>query len=152
MPQLISQGLSLGWWIFVFIFALFLITFIISMVMSFREYSSDAWAGSAFVGGALAALTLLVGALIAFPYNPKYWQVYTISGTVESVSNVLSQDGGDLTRTPIVTLNQFDTPIAIEDPRAIDLVDKDVTLVCHLEWVYLSADRINCSIGSVDVK
>ena len=120
--------------------------------MCFREYSSDAWAGSAFVCGALAALTLLVGALSGFPYNPKYWQVYTISGTVNSVSNVLSQDGGDLTRTPIVTLNQFDTPIAIEDPRAIDLVDKDVTLVCHLEWVYLSADRINCTIGSVDVK
>ncbi len=152
MPELISQGLSLGVWIFVFIFALFFITFIISIVMYFREYSSDAWAIGAFVGGALGTITLLVGALTAFPYNPKYWQVYTISGTVESVSNVLSQDGGDLTRTPIVTLNQFDTPIAIEDPRAIDLVDKDVTLVCHLEWVYLSADRINCSIGSVDVK
>jgi len=152
MPQLISQGLSLGVWIFFFIFTLFLIAFIISIVMYFRMYSSDAWAVSAFAFGAVAAFALLIGAISGFPYNPKYWQVYTISGTVKSVSNVLSQDGGDLTRTPIVTLNQFDTPIAIEDPRAVDLVDKDVTLICHLEWVYLSADRISCSIGSVNVK
>ena len=152
MPELISQGLAIEMTIFFSVFAVFLIAFIVTFTMTRREYSSDVWFGAAIVCGALTAIALLIGILSTFPYNPKYWQVYTISGTVESVSNVLSQDGGDLTRTPIVTLDQFDTPIAIEDPRAVDLVDKDVTLVCYLEWVYLSADRINCSIGSVDVK
>lgn len=83
------------------------------------------------------------------PFNTKYHRLYGVQGTVISVSNVLSESGGELTRTPVVALDSLDSPLVINDPRAVNLMGKAVKLTCEIEWVYRAADRYSCLIYEV---
>jgi len=104
-------------------------------------------------GTAIAAMfagIMIIAMVIALiPFDGKYHHIYRVSGTVESVSNVLSESGGDLTRKPVVKLNSASQPVVIEDPRAVELTGRDVDLTCTVEWVYQAMDRYNCSIYDV---
>lgn len=90
-----------------------------------------------------------IGAIGLFPYKTEYWQLYRVSGQVESVSNVLAEDGGELTRQPVVTLDSVDRDVVIDDPRAANLQGKQVDLTCSKSWHYQAADRYSCKIYSI---
>lgn len=138
-----SPHISITFWILIGSLALLALSFFVA----------EKFMLGADLGTALAALLtgiMLVSMVIAFiPFNDKYHHIYRVSGTVESVTNVLSEDGGDLTRVPIVKLDNVSRPVAIEDPRAVDLQGRDVELTCTVEWVYQAADRYNCKIYDI---
>ncbi|HEY4598888.1 hypothetical protein [Corynebacterium sp.] len=109
-----------------------------------------------FVGTGAAVLGVIIGGMAAlflaiglFPYKPDYWPMYRVEGTVTSVSNVLTEDGGDLSRVPVLTLDTFDQPITVEDPRAVTLEGKHVALRCDRQWVQQGMDRYSCAIQSI---
>lgn len=108
------------------------------------------WEGPGIILATIAGGVLLIGGggwvASLIPFDTKYHHVYAYDTTVESVSNVLAEDGGDLTRQPIVS-----TPdgvnLLVEDARVVNMVGETVDFRCTVEWVPYGADRYNCWIG-----
>ena len=138
-----SPHVAVTFWVLIGCLVLFFVTFFVA-----EKFMQGAEIGTALMA-ILSAIMIVSMAIALIPYDSKYHHYYRVSGTVESVSNVLSENGGDLTRTPIVKLDSMSQPVAINDPRAVELQDRDVELTCTVEWVYQSMDRYNCSIYDV---
>lgn len=105
--------------------------------------------GHLFVGGTFVAIGLFVAgawAVLMWPYSGEYHHVYRVEGEVVSVSNVLTEASGDLTRTPVIELDTVDRSITIDDPRAVNLEGERVSLTCRINWRYQAADRYDCDI------
>ena len=102
------------------------------------------------VGGFVLLCFGFIGAIGLFPYKTEYWQLYRVSGEAVSVSNVLAEDGGEITRQPVVTLDTLDRDVVIDDPRAANIEGKQVELTCKKHWRYQAADRVSCDIYSID--
>lgn len=101
------------------------------------------------VGGFLvvaSAAVALIWVILLIPFDGKYHHYYAVEGRVTEVSNVLSEANGDLTRQPVITLDSVDRPLVIDDPRAVQLLDRDVTLRCWVDWHYAAADTYDCRI------
>lgn len=149
-----SIGMPYWIWVALGVFVVFGIVAIAGFVLRGTAGTwDDRWdlvgTGAAVFGviiGVTAALFLAIG---LFPYNPGYWPMYRVEGTVTSVSNVLTEDGGDLSRVPVLTLDTFGQPITVDDPRAVTLEGKHVALRCDRQWVQQGMDRYSCAIQSV---
>lgn len=103
--------------------------------------------------GGFAVVSAVCWIILLFPFQGEYHHVYRVEGNVESVSNVLEGGTGELTQTPVIELSTIDRPITMNDPRALSLDGKDVTLTCAIGWNYQAADTYSCSIYSIgDVK
>lgn len=109
------------------------------------------------IGGGVAIFTGILGLLaggiwlvLMFPYQGQYQHLYRTTATVESVSNVLEQADGDLTRTPVVELSGLDRPAVVDDPRIVRLEGATVTFTCRIAWHYQAADTYSCDIYSID--
>lgn len=96
----------------------------------------------AILGVALGIIWLLM----LLPFDEKYWHYYEVQGEVTSVSNVLTEASGALTRQPVVTIEGLDRPVVVDDPRAVDLEGEVVTLRCTIEWHYDATDTYECRI------
>lgn len=117
--------------------------------------TGDAWSSRASVGeflvifgGICGAIAVVVWFVMLIPFDGKYHHVYRVEGTVTSVSNVLSEASGDLTRQPVITLDSMTYPLVVDDPRAVTLDGRDVTLRCEVDWNYQAADSYVCRIIS----
>lgn len=78
--------------------------------------------------------------------GPDYMRDYKVAGKVLSVSQVLDDASGDLTRVPVVTLDTVDRPLVVNDPRIVNLQGADVVLKCTIEWHYRETDTYACKI------
>lgn len=101
----------------------------------------------ACIGFGSAALLIL--GITAFPFDGKYHKTYQVTGEVTAVSNVISDSGGDLTRTPVLTVEGIDRDITMSDPRAVNLKDKTVEFTCTVGWNYQAADTYSCKINQI---
>ena len=79
----------------------------------------EGWGLAAVFAAGFTVVSIIVTAIAAVPFSPTYWQDYRVEGTVLTVSNTWTDDGGDIARTPVVTLDTIDRPLVIDDPRAI---------------------------------
>lgn len=136
----------LGW----VAFALLVITalLVVALVRSKREDTMNL----EFSTGTAAVLTaalVIIWAICLVPFDARYHHLYEVKGNVTSVSNVLSEASGDLTRTPVIELDTVDRPIAMSDPRAVSLEGKDVVLTCEIGWNYRAADTYSCRIHTI---
>lgn len=131
--------------------------FIALVVVAIGLFVMDHFVGSDFdVTGLFATfatifavIALVVGVIMLVPFQSKYHHLYRVTGTVTNVSNVLSESGGDLTRTPVITLDTVDRDITIDDPRAVNLKGKTVELSCSIAWNYQAADKYSCQIYTI---
>ena len=105
---------------------------------------------SGWVLAVFGALTVVVWLILLIPFQGQYHHLYRVETTVLSVSNVLTEASGDLTRQPVVELDGVDRPVVIDDPRIVNLDGADVTLTCRIAWHYQAADTYACSIYSID--
>jgi len=136
-----------------------LIAFILCALLFWLSYHLDNNYGDgdgaglvAVVLSFLSLIGLIMGALAAFPYfDSKYYSVMRVEGTVTSVSNVFTDGSSDgITRVPVVTLDTVpDFAMIVEDPRAVDLLNKDVTLSCEFAWNYQAIDGVYCKIYKI---
>lgn len=129
---------------------------VITLVVALGVYLVGEWMGADFLHtgfavmlGVCAFIALLGTAIIAFPYQSQYHKVYSLDTEIVSVSNVFTEASGDLTRTPVAQLAGVDRPVVIADPRVVDLVGEDVTLLCTVTWNYQAADTYSCTIRSI---
>lgn len=129
----------------ILILGLLVIPFVLLTIAAlFFDWDPMAAVGSIVVGG-----FILIGWLISLiPYDAKYHHLYRYEAEVVSVSNVLTEGGGDLTRVPVV-MTDDGIQLVVEDPRIVDLEGEDVMFTCSIEWVYQGADRYNCRILAV---
>ena len=147
-----SLGLTLGNWIGLGFIVLLAAGLPASLTLARRheakqkyDWESDAKIIRGF-GWASFSLAVLIALLALFPLQPRYWQAYSITGEVLAVSNVITESSGDLTRQPVVTLDGFDRPLLVDDPRITTLEGQTVTLRCIPSWHYQAADTWGCSI------
>lgn len=96
--------------------------------------------------GIFGAILAVIWVLMLVPFDGKYQHYYRVEGHVTSVSNVLSDANGDLTRQPVLTIEGIERPLVVDDPRAIQLEDRDVVLRCTVGWHYNAADTYECAI------
>lgn len=115
-----------------------------------RRGAADDYVVIAWCVAVFAALALITTALMTIPWRAEYLRLYRVETTVLSVSNVLTESSGDLTRQPIVELDGIDRPVVIDDPRIVRLEGADLTLTCTISWHYQAADTYTCSIYSLD--
>ncbi len=113
--------------------------------------SRDAWSGwgvAVIITGIFAVLSAAIWAIAAIPYDSKYWGLYSVTGTVASVSNGIA-DGGDITyRTYIVQFDGDDRPYRFDDARIVTLEGQEIEALCTIGWVYMAADKWDCEIRS----
>lgn len=115
---------------------------------AFTEHEYPAWVSAIAVTGVL--IMGIAWAIAPFPYNSKYWPLYEVSGTIESISNGVAE-GDDLTyRVYVVELEGDPRPYLVDDARITALQGQDVSLKCQIEWVYEAADQWHCDIRSAD--
>lgn len=123
-----------------------LLTVAALLVVACIRWDSAGSAIGAVGAGIMGAFFLVLWAVSLVPFDAKYHQLYRVTGEVTGVSNVLTEDGGDLTRTPVLSIDTVDRDITMSDPRAVNLQGQTVDLTCSIEWVYQGADRYNCKI------
>ena len=123
-----------------------LLTVAALLVVACIRWDSEGCAIGAIAASTVGAFSLVFWAVSLVPFDAKYHQLYRVTGEVTGVSNVLTEDGGDLTRTPVLSLDTVDRDITMSDPRAVNLQGQTVDLTCSVEWVYQGADRYNCEI------
>lgn len=143
-----SLGFQLGLMIYTPIVALMIA---VSLVALWRWLATDIedWGMVALLVGALAAVAAIIWVVVAIPFNPAYWQDYRVEGEVLTVSNTWADDGGDMARVPVVTLDTVDRPLVIDDPRAVTLQGEQVTLTCSIGWHFRAADTYSCRIAQI---
>lgn len=74
--------------------------------------------------------------------------VYQVTGLVESVSNTLDDATGDLTRTPVVSIDTVSAPLLVDDSRAVELeAGQEVAFTCTVQWYHLAADTYTCQVA-----
>lgn len=147
---------SLGWQLQLAaslpVFLVGLLLMIVAVVALRRGWVEGPFVGM-FVVGWIAALT---GGICLFfilvPFNPTYWNDYRVEGRITSVSNTWTEDGGNLARTPVVTLDTVDRPLVIDDPRTVKLEGRDVSLTCTIDWHYRGADAYTCRLADIERK
>lgn len=159
MENFINMGptlwLTVSMWAALGAFLLSLLFFFIGYRIENNSYSYYDSEGYSFTGIALlfvSLIGLILGAVAAFPYtDAKYYSVMRVEGSVTSVSNVFTEGSSDgITRVPVLTLDTVpDFAMVVEDPRAVDLLDKDVTLSCEFGWNYQAMDTVNCKIYKI---
>lgn len=143
---------SLGWQLPLTVSLITLAVCIVVLALclaAWRRWSSDSAAFAAIVAGCVGIIPLVLFLVYAIPFNPTYWDDYRVDGRITSVSNTWTEDGGDMARTPVVTLDTVDRPLVIDDPRAITLDGYDVTLTCTIDWHYRAADAYTCRIAAM---
>ena len=159
MENFINMGptlwLTVSMWVALGAFLLSLLFFFIGYRIENNSYSYYDSEGYSFIGISLLFISLIgliLGAVAAFPYtDAKYYSVMRVEGSVTSVSNVFTEGSSDgITRVPVLTLDTVpDFAMVVEDPRAVDLLDKDVTLSCEFGWNYQAMDTVNCKIYKI---
>lgn len=138
----VQLPLLIAGWIAVGLLVLGILLCVADAVFDWDEFGYVS--GLIFVLG--AAIAALLWVLMMIPFDGKYQHNYEVQGHVDEVSNVLSDADGELTRQPVVTLDTIGRPLVVDDPRAIGLQDRDVTLRCVVEWHYQAADSYSCKI------
>lgn len=140
---------NVGFKLSVIIPAVILIVGIIMLLMKkiLDYYSLD---GLGILALLLIPISFIVLAFTAFPYHSPYVNLYEVEGTVTSVSSAMTDDHGELTKTPVLSLDTVNTPITMNDPRAVELNGKDVKLLCTVDWNYRAADSYDCKLQSVN--
>jgi hypothetical protein len=104
------------------------------------------WALTASIGLGASVLMAIIVALCAIPWDARYWTWYVVDGHVDAVSNTLRDASGDLTTTPVVTVDGLDRPVVVSDPRIVTMAGHDVTLSCKPTWHFRAADSYTCRI------
>lgn len=137
LPLLITGWIAVG----LFIFGL------LCLVVEWRVGTDDIAGMTGAFAWIFAVFTLGVWVCLLIPFDGKYQHYYEVSGHVESVSNVIAESDDGLTRVPVVTLDNVRQPLTIDDPRAVTLLDTDVTLRCTIGWNYQAADTYDCRIA-----
>ena len=144
---------SLGWQmqlaVSLPVFLVGLLLVVVAVVAISRAFVPELFV-AVFLVGCIAALTggiFLFGILV--PFNPAYWDDYRVEGRITSVSNTWTEDGGNMARTPVVTLDTIDRPLVIDDPRTVQLEGRDVSLTCTIDWHYRGADAYTCRIANI---
>ena len=105
-----------------------------------------------FVIGSAAPVVLVTVALTIaalFPFNPRYWNEYQISGNITSVTNTWDQNSGSVSTTPVITLDTYNNPLMLNDERAASLNGEDVTLMCSPNWTFRGEDQYVCRVKEV---
>ena len=97
------------------------------------------------VGLVTVALTIAT----LFPFNPRYWNEYQISGNITSVTNTWDQNSGSVSATPVITLDTYNNPLMLNDERAASLNGEDVTLMCSPNWTFRGEDQYVCRVKEV---
>lgn len=94
-------------------------------------------------GSLLCVVVVFLLALI--PFNPKYYGVYEVNGTVVKTESVLAPDGSNY---PVIAarLDTLDEMVVIDDPRAAMIEGESVKLTCERGWVPHAADKITCNL------
>lgn len=114
-----------------------------------RAATYDDGAGWAVIFYTMAVITTVcvAGMLLALiPYQSRYWKWYKVPAHIEAVSNTLRDASGDLTTTPIVTVEGLAQPVSVDDPRIVTMTGRDIVLTCQPVWHYRAADTITCRI------
>ena len=132
-----------------------LVALIIGAVVSFAVFRRKGgyWHSNADVIGwfsSFGVVVMVVGFAVAlFPYQPKYWQMYEVDSTVESVTNTFLDSSGEVSSVPIVQLTGVDRPVEVKDPRVLNLKGRDVSFTCTMHWHYQAADTYKCKIREI---
>lgn len=117
---------------------------------SLRKYYSRTEDLKLFEFVSVGALIFTVASLVlAFiPYNPKYYGLYEVNGTVVKTESVLAPDGSNY---PVIAarLDTLDEMVVIDDPRAAMIQGESVKLTCERGWVPRAADKITCNLTEV---
>lgn len=133
----------------------FFVAFLIAAVVLWRKWSKsrqdsdDEFAYG--IGGIISSVGTVVTAfaliLSLVPFNAKYYDLYSVSGTISEVSNTFeSGSGNSTTATFVVTFDGDNRPYVLTDPRIVSLDGSEVELLCTSSWVYQAADKWNCEI------
>lgn len=115
---------------------------------NYSAYSDgEGWGITAFGAAFVAAFVGIFWFFAAIPFDGKYYPLYSVSGTVETISNGFVDGSGDSTfLSYVVTLEGDERPYLIDDPRITTLDGQEIELLCTIGWVYQGADKWTCDI------
>lgn len=100
-----------------------------------------------WLAGVAAAVLLIVSVWQLVPFNSKYWNYYTVTGTVTSYSNRLDNGTGGFTGVPIFTLEGSDMRYVSRDNRLASTIGEEVSLRCDIGWRWYGTDVYSCALG-----
>lgn len=101
-----------------------------------------------FISAVALLSTLVISMPALIPFNPKYYGVYEVNGTVVKTESVLAPDGSNY---PVIAarLDTLDEMVVIDDPRAAMIEGESVKMACGRGWVPRAADKITCNLTEV---
>ena len=102
------------------------------------------------VAGILLIPAVIFGVILTLmliPFNSKYWTFYELEGKVASISNVFEADESELVSNAVVTLDGFDTPFVVNDPRILLYEGETLKFRCDWEFVPGGEDKLGCLIA-----
>jgi hypothetical protein len=104
-------------------------------------------AGSVVFAIIAAFFGILFLGISLIPFNSKYWYFYELKGEVTSISNVFQADDSELVSDAVVTVEGFDTPFIVDDPRILLYEGQELSFRCDWGWVPGGEDQLGCLIA-----
>ena len=129
--------------------AAFAVHMVIDRSAKSKRETGPLWMTSMVISwsGLIIFFLLLVAAL--FPFNPKYWFLSDVDGTVTGLqTQTVITDTGEtqLTSESVLTLDDK-TEVVVADPRIQNVqVGEEIQLSCSYEFIYGGSDLLKCNI------
>ena len=138
-------------WIVPIVFLVSLLL-LIGGVITVRISNWDSgWDTAGFITSLISGIvmvTSLVGMIIQMiPFDAKYWNYYTVTGTIDSYTNGLDEGTGQFTGVPIFTLEGSDVRYVSDDSRLAAMQNEEVTMRCQIGWRWYGSDVYTCALG-----
>lgn len=146
-----TLGVRIELWVAIGVLVALIIGAVVSFAV-FRRKGGYCHSSADVIGwfSSFGVVVMVVGFAVAlFPYQPKYWQMYEVDSTVESVTNTFLDSSGEVSSVPIVQLEGVDRPVEVNDPRILNLNGQGVVFTCTMGWHYQAADTYKCKIREI---
>lgn len=112
------------------------------------QQSDRVWVAS--LGSAIIVLFVLLTSILFYGFDFKYAQVYRGTGTVQEITNVMTNGSGVTTTKPLVKFEESDDLFSFLDSRVATYTGYELDIRCTLKKGWVSMDEYHCTVLNIN--
>lgn len=116
----------------------------------YRKYNYTPFEIPMFVSAIVLGVHVIIAALLCVPHPSYSFAMYQTTGNVENITNTFEEGNGEISQEIVVSLDSFDRPVTVDDPRIMGKEGTEVTLNCTKGFHYKAIDTYSCSIAGME--
>ncbi len=123
-------------------------------LLAVKYYKKDDWDNDrsfllTLAASVIAVLTIF-GSTVSYGFDMKYAYVYQGTGTVQEITNVMTNGSGVTTTKPLVKFEESEELFSFSDSRVSTYTGYELDILCKLSKGWLSMDAYRCTVLNIN--